>query len=127
MSAARGYGVTVRIVVVALVALIAIPVALAGLAATVDLPGEEAVKERLGFESGVAYGVCTKVRGAGESGAWRDEPPLPVLQDEARAVVVGDSVYIAGGVGRPTPQQTGTTLARFERFDISTGRYQRLP
>ena len=42
-------------------------------------------------------------------------------------MVVGDGVYIAGGVGRPTPQQTGTTLARFERFDIPTGRYERLP
>jgi N-acetylneuraminic acid mutarotase len=127
MSAARGYGVTVRIVVAVLVALIVIPVALAGLAATVDLPGEEALKERLGFEPGYAYGACAQVPGAGDAGAWRAEAPLPVLQDEARAVVVGDSVYIAGGVGRPTPQQTGTTLARFERFDVTTGRYERLP
>ena len=42
-------------------------------------------------------------------------------------MVVGDSVYIAGGGRPPTLQQTGTTLARFERFDIPTGRYERLP
>ena len=92
---------TVRIAVAVLVALIAIPVALAGLAATVDLPGEEALKERLGFGQSYAYGVCTKVPGAADAAAWRAETPLPVLQDEARAVV-GDGVYIAGGVGRPT-------------------------
>jgi N-acetylneuraminic acid mutarotase len=116
-----------RLLVALLVVLVAVPVALAGLAVVAELPGERAIKERLGFEyDDFPYGVCNKVPGVGQQGSWRAETPLRVQQDEARAVAVGDSVYIAGGVGLPK-QGTGTTLARFERYDITTRRYERLP
>jgi hypothetical protein len=118
----------VRTAFVVIAALAVAPVALAALAAVSELPGERAVKERLGFEyDRFPYGVCDKVHGDGPAGRWQREAPLPVVQDEARAVVVGDGVFIAGGVGRPRGDGTGETLARFVRYDLTTRRYERLP
>lgn len=107
-------------------ALILIPLAavliLVPLAAVVDLPGELKAKEVLGLHDP----SCTRVDGDGPDGDWRSERPLPSSRDEPRAVVVDGMVYLAGGL-RSVEPPAGRSVARFERFDPRTGRYERLP
>ena len=77
-----------------------------------DLPGEEALKERLGFGQSYAYGVCTKVPGAADAAAWRAETPLPVLQDgHARWSSVTASTSPACRPADPQPDRHDTWRA----------------
>lgn len=113
----------------AIVAVIAVLVLGAGaLSAVVELPGERRLKEALGFDYVVwaPSGLCLEVPGEGGEGAWRVEAPLPTLRDEARAVAVGDSVYLVGGIGS-IEGPAGRSVATFERFDVAAGTYERLP
>jgi hypothetical protein len=98
---------------------------LLGLSVVADLPGERSVKEALGFEYGEPA-ACNKVPGRGPEGDWREETALESLRDEARAVTVGDGVYIVGGLEADDPPP-GRSVATFERYDLRTRRYEQLP
>jgi N-acetylneuraminic acid mutarotase len=93
------------------------------LSALVELPLEKDVKEALGVSYPKSCADWENV-GKGDNEAWREEKQLPTLRDEPRGVLIGDSVYLAGGsedVDGPR------SVATFERYDFATGRYESLP
>jgi Kelch motif len=99
--------------------------ALAALATVVDFPGESRLKAAIGYDDGSLV-RCVKRDAVGRKVAWRVETPLPSVRDEARAVAVGDSIFIAGGISAPT-SAVATSVATFERYDVVARRYERLP
>jgi Kelch motif len=114
----RGRGFLIPLVLVGLV-LVLLP-----LQAVLELPGEKSLKEALGFDYPKSCSDYTTI-GQGKPGAWRAEPELPALRDEPRAVAVGDTIYLAGGV----VESGSDTIAvdRFEAYDTRTRHYRRLP
>lgn len=119
---------TVRAALTVTLGIAVLAVGLAGLSAVVELPGERRVKEALGFDYQTygAVGVCIEVAGNGSPGAWRSEPAMPTLRDEARAAVVGDAAYVVAGVGSTEPP-AGRSVATVERFDFARRTWTRLP
>ncbi|HZB75830.1 MAG TPA: kelch repeat-containing protein [Solirubrobacteraceae bacterium] len=51
---------------------------------------------------------------------WRDMPAMPTARGAASAGVIGDTLYVAGGVG-----ENGRVLGTVEAFDFTTGRWER--
>ena len=109
-----------------LVLLLAVPPVLS----VVDVPGEGIVKDALGI-SGPTVQRCGEIRHAGRfGGAWRREAKLGGIRDEARAVRIGDGIYIVGGLvslNLAVDPGTAQSVNTFERYQPSTGRYERLP
>lgn len=95
------------------------------LAALIDLPLERQAKDLLGIE--YKPPGCSPVRDRGSFGEWRDEGRLPTLLEEGRAVRVGDSAYLVGGLVTPVVDNFGRSTAAFRRFDIDSGRFTSLP
>ncbi len=51
---------------------------------------------------------------------WRDMPPMPTARGAASAGVIGDVLYVAGGVG-----ENGRVLRTLEAFDFTTEEWER--
>lgn len=51
---------------------------------------------------------------------WRDMPPMPTARGAASAGVIGDVLYVAGGVG-----ENGKVLSTLEAFDFTTRSWER--
>jgi N-acetylneuraminic acid mutarotase len=94
------------------------------LQAIFELPGEKTIKEKLGFDYPKSCSDYATI-GKGRFGAWRAEPQLTSLRDEPRAVVVGGTAYLAGGVVQRGSDTVATDI--FESYDAATKRYRRLP
>lgn len=111
-------------------ALIAMGLAAVPLLALVELPGERAVKDALGIGPEIVQ-RCGQIRDRGDTGgAWRIEEPLAEPRDEARAVVIGRSAYLAGGlVSLDLSEEPGTadSVDTFQRYDFDEARYVDLP
>jgi N-acetylneuraminic acid mutarotase len=54
------------------------------------------------------------------SDRWRDMPSMPTARGAASAGVIGDVLYVAGGVG-----ENGRVLNTLEAFDFTTGTWER--
>jgi Kelch motif/Galactose oxidase, central domain len=106
-------------------ALVAALVLLLPLSALIELPLERQTKDLLGIE--YKPPGCSPVRDRGSFGAWRAEGKLPTLLEEGRAVRVGDSAYVVGGLITPVVDNVGRSTAAFRRFDIESGRFTSLP
>jgi Kelch motif len=104
---------------------IAAVVVILPLSAAVDLPLERQVKNLLGVE--YKPEGCAPVHDRGTWGAWREEGRTPTLLEEGRAVRVGDSAYLVGGLTTQVVDNFGHSTAAFRRFDFDSGRFQSLP
>jgi N-acetylneuraminic acid mutarotase len=97
--------------------------AVAPLAAMMNLPGEPAVKRLVGINPDGCI-----VRNTGDGDDWRDEPEMPTLRDGPSAAVVGSSVYLVGGIASfDRSYNVARSVATFERFDTATGKWETLP
>ena len=109
------------------VVLLAIPPFLA----VVEVPGESKVKDALGVSVRSPVQPCGEVRHRGDpKGPWRSLPKLDGVRDEARAAVIGDSIYLVGGLTSldlSVEPGTADSVNTFERYDVTTGRYTPLP
>jgi Kelch motif protein/kelch motif-containing protein len=94
------------------------------LSAVVEFPGEERVKGWFGVEY-IKQG-CGPIRDRGQGGGWRREPSLPGARESGSATRVGNGVFIAGGLSGKRFDEARSEAA-FERFDLRTRRYERLP
>jgi N-acetylneuraminic acid mutarotase len=105
--------------------LVAAVVVLLPLSALVDLPYERQVKNFLGLRYRAAG--CAPVYHRGTFGAWRDEGRLPTKLEEGRAVRVGDSAYLVGGLTTEVVDNFGHSTSAFRRYDFKTGKFTTLP
>jgi len=105
--------------------LIAVPLLLT----VVEVPGESKVKDFLGVAVLPASQECGEVRDAGDSsGPWRSERRLDAVRDESRADRSGSRIYLVGGISSlDLGAGTAASVAVFERYDVRTRRYVRLP
>jgi hypothetical protein len=106
------------------VALVALLLIVLPLQAVTELPGEKTFKSALGVDYPKTCADYETI-GQGDAGAWRDEPPLPSVRDEPRAVLIGRKAYLAGGVIEEGERTESVRL--FESFDLDDGGYSRLP
>lgn len=105
--------------------LLVVILGLGALASIHELPGEKAVKDRLGFPHSEP---CGPIINRGSPANSRREPPTPTLRDGPSGVVAGDSAYLVGGVAGLNYSGTkATSLSTVERFDFSSETYDRLP
>lgn len=95
------------------------------LSAVVELPLERQVKDAFGIEY-QAPG-CAPVDDRGVWGSWRREGHTPTLLEEARAVTIGDSAYVVGGLTTQVVDNFGSSTAAFRRYDFESGEFESLP
>ncbi len=111
-----------RLAVVAF-ALLAAGFVLAPLATVLPLPGERKLKELVGINPDGCI-----VRNAGDRSQWREAAALPSLRDGPAAATLGGSVYLLGGIESFTEDfRRARSVATFERLDIGSGQWTRLP
>ncbi|HZO05226.1 MAG TPA: kelch repeat-containing protein [Solirubrobacterales bacterium] len=95
------------------------------LSAALDLPLERQVKDALGLD--YKEEGCAPIHDRGVWGAWRKEGHTPTLLEEGRAVTVGDSAYLVGGLTTQVVDNFGKSTAAFRRYDFDTGKFESLP
>jgi N-acetylneuraminic acid mutarotase len=95
------------------------------LSALLELPFERQVKNFLGLKYR-AEG-CAPVYHRGTFGAWRDEGRLPTKLEEGRAVRVGNSAYLVGGLTTQVVNNFGHSTSAFRRYNFKTGKFTSLP
>lgn len=115
----------VRVRVLLPLIFVAAVVLLLPLSALLDLPYERQVKNFLGIKYR-AEG-CAPVYHRGTFGAWRDEGRLPTKLEEGRAVRVGNSAYLVGGLTTQVVDNFGHSTSAFRRYDFKTGKFTTLP
>jgi non-specific serine/threonine protein kinase len=94
------------------------------LLAVVDVPGERRVKELVG----VNVDGCGPIRNTGDEADWREEPDTPTLRDGPSSAVIGDKVYLVGGIGRFSDDyEIAHSVDAVESFDVRTRRWEKLP
>lgn len=97
------------------------------LVALVDLPGEQWLKEAVGYPTGGEGPPCG-VTDAGTAGAWRASGAMPSLRDGPSSARVGSTIYLVGGVeGFTEDFATATSSGLVEAYDTETDRWERLP
>jgi hypothetical protein len=94
------------------------------LLAVVDVPGERRVKELVG----VNVDGCGPILNKGDEADWREEPETPTLRDGPSSAVVGDTIYLVGGIGRFSDDyEIAHSVDTVEAYDVGARRWTRLP
>lgn len=101
-------------------------VAIVGLSAFVEVPGERQIKGRVGLGYKGPQPCRARILHRGSGRGWREEPELSGLPPEAKGVAIGRDVYLAGGLELGGPGETKGSRS-FVRYDTRSRRYYSLP